>query len=270
MIKLEELKQGSIINGILPGQAVTVIDAKWFGTDTVELTYKDIHGSPYTELVFRDREESLQIVNEGKPWSFDGDGETLCLVSEAHRINLAYLFDPLLAVHTSLVEPLPHQITAVYSEMLNRQPLRNGKEEDFQLFLALLDGDRFEGRFRDGVHVSDTSDLMRPMVKEELLKFDGKPLFPERIARTERTRETKPQLKRFHGTVEIDPLRINRDAPAIANEIIQHLTRLKDAKVRIVLEIEADIPDGVPDDVVRTVTENCRTLKFNSQAFEQE
>jgi hypothetical protein len=86
----------------------------------------------------------------------------------------------------------------------------------------------------------------------------------------ERTRETKPQLKRFHGTVEIDPLRINRDAPAIANEIIQHLTRLKDAKVRIVLEIEADIPDGVPDDVVRTVTENCRTLKFNSQAFEQE
>nr|WP_236107170.1 hypothetical protein [Cylindrospermopsis raciborskii] len=124
MIKLEELKQGSIINGILPGQGVTVIDAKWFGTDTVELTYKDIHGSPYTELLFRDREESLQIVNEGKPWSFDGDGETLCLVSEAHRINLAYLFDPLLAVHTSLVEPLPHQITAVYSEMLNRQPLR--------------------------------------------------------------------------------------------------------------------------------------------------
>ncbi|MGJ0604612.1 Swt1 family HEPN domain-containing protein [Cylindrospermopsis raciborskii] len=87
---------------------------------------------------------------------------------------------------------------------------------------------------------------------------------------TERTRETKPQLKRFHGTVEIDPLRINRDAPAIANEIIQHLTSLNDAKVRIVLEIEADIPDGVPDDVVRTVTENCRTLKFNSQAFEQE
>ena len=60
----------------------------------------------------------------------------------------------------------------------------NGKEEDFQLFLALLDGDRFEGRFRDGVHAADVSDLMRRMVKERLLKFDGKPLFPERIAYT--------------------------------------------------------------------------------------
>src|SRR5262249_34841317 len=60
----------------------------------------------------------------------------------------------------------------------------NGKEEDFQLFLALLDGDRFEGRFRDGVHQVDVSDLMRRMVKETLLKFDGRPLFPERIAHT--------------------------------------------------------------------------------------
>src|SRR5207247_6135523 len=60
----------------------------------------------------------------------------------------------------------------------------NGKEEDFQLFMALLDGDRFEGRFRDGVHVADVSDLMRRMVKESLLKFDATPLFPERIAYT--------------------------------------------------------------------------------------
>src|SRR5262249_20591033 len=60
----------------------------------------------------------------------------------------------------------------------------NGKEEDFQLFMALLDADRFEGRFRDGVHVVDTSDLMRRMVKEQLLKFDGTPLFPERYACT--------------------------------------------------------------------------------------
>ena len=60
----------------------------------------------------------------------------------------------------------------------------NGKEADFQLFMALLDGDRFEGRFREGVHVTDTSDLMRRMVKEHLLAFDGTPLFPERIAYT--------------------------------------------------------------------------------------
>jgi len=60
----------------------------------------------------------------------------------------------------------------------------NGKEEDFQLFLRLLDADRFEGRFRGGVHEVDVSDLMRRMVKEKLLKFDGKPLFPERKAYT--------------------------------------------------------------------------------------
>jgi SNF2 family DNA or RNA helicase len=60
----------------------------------------------------------------------------------------------------------------------------NGKPEDFQLFLALLDGDRFEGRFRDGIHSTDTSDLMRRLVKEQLLKFDGTPLFPERRAYT--------------------------------------------------------------------------------------
>jgi SNF2 family DNA or RNA helicase len=60
----------------------------------------------------------------------------------------------------------------------------NGKEEDFQLFLSLLDSDRFYGKFRDGVHKVDTSNLMRRMVKEELVKFDGTPLFPERRAYT--------------------------------------------------------------------------------------
>src|SRR5207245_2978513 len=65
-----------------------------------------------------------EIAVAGRPWSFDGDGGLLRLVSEAHRIRLAYLFDPVLAVHTSLVDPLPHQITAVYGDMLPRQPLR--------------------------------------------------------------------------------------------------------------------------------------------------
>ena len=75
------------------------------------------------ELIYRDREPTLRSP-PGRPWSFDGDGALFRLVSEAHRIRLAHLFDPLLAVHTSLVEPLPHQITAVYGEMLPRQPLR--------------------------------------------------------------------------------------------------------------------------------------------------
>ena len=77
----------------------------------------------------------------------------------------------------------------------------NGKEEDFQLFMALLDGDRFEGRFRDGVHAADVSDLMRRMVKENLLKFDGTPLFPERIAYTvpyKLSRRRGPALQGSH------------------------------------------------------------------------
>jgi superfamily II DNA or RNA helicase len=331
MIKLEDLTRGAAVRGILPDQLVTVIDVKWIGNTAVELTYKDTIGRPGNELLYRDRESSLEIASSGQPWSFDGDGGLFRLVSEAQRIRLAYLFDPLLAVHTSMVEPLPHQITAVYGEMLPRQPLRylladdpgagktimtgllvkeamvrgdlqrcmivcpgnlaeqwqdelerrfhlpfdimtndklesartgnwfqenpliicrldklsrddtlhpkldqcdwdlvvcdeahkmsasffsgevkptkryrlgqllsgrtrnfllltatphNGKEEDFQLFLALLDGDRFEGKFRDGVHTQDTSDLMRRLVKERLLKFDGRPLFPERRAYT--------------------------------------------------------------------------------------
>ena len=60
----------------------------------------------------------------------------------------------------------------------------NGKNKDFQLFMALLDGDRFEGKFRDGVHVADSEDMMRRLTKEELLRFDGRPLFPERKAYT--------------------------------------------------------------------------------------
>ena len=76
------------------------------------------------QLLYRDSEPALALVAAGVPWAFDSDGALFRLVSEAHRIRLAYLFDPLLAVSTSLVEPLPHQITAVYEQMLPRQPLR--------------------------------------------------------------------------------------------------------------------------------------------------
>ncbi|MDR3566901.1 MAG: hypothetical protein P4L43_02630 [Syntrophobacteraceae bacterium] len=90
----------------------------------MELTYKTPTGKVANELLYRDAEQRLEIVEQGRPWSFDGDGALFRLVSEAHRIRLAHLFDPVLAVHTSLVDPLPHQITAVYEAMLPRQPLR--------------------------------------------------------------------------------------------------------------------------------------------------
>ncbi|MDB9312538.1 Swt1 family HEPN domain-containing protein [Spirulina sp. CS-785/01] len=84
------------------------------------------------------------------------------------------------------------------------------------------------------------------------------------------TEDIKPTLTRFHGNVNLDGMRINRDASTIANEVIQHLTALNGAKVKITLEIDAELPEGVPDDVVRTVIENCKTLKFQAQSFESE
>jgi superfamily II DNA or RNA helicase len=306
------------------------------------------------------------LVEQGRPWSFDGDGALFRLVSEAQRIRLAHLFDPVLAVHTSVVDPLPHQITAVYEAMLPRQPLRflladdpgagktimagllikeliargdlqrclivcpgslaeqwqdelyrrfhlpfeiltndkleaartgnwfmetnlviarldklsrnedvqaklqapdcrwdlvvcdeahkmsatvfggetkytkryrlgqllstltrhfllmtatphNGKEADFQLFMALLDGDRFEGRYRDGVHTADVSDLMRRMVKENLLKFDGTPLFPQRIAYTVPYKLSDPETHLYKIVTEYVREEFNR-ADALEND----------------------------------------------------
>lgn len=342
MARLEDLTQGTSIEGVVPDGPVTVIHVKWFGQQAIELTYKlDQTGAVANRLLYRSDEEKLRMVETGSVWAFDGDGETFRLAAEANRIRLAYLFDPRLAVHISQVDPLPHQIAAVYEEMLRRQPLRylladdpgagktimaglfikelilrgdlerclivcpanlaeqwqdelaekfklhfeivgsqqiegslalnpfvekpyvisridllkprrdhngewddsnldrlkqvewdlvvvdeahkmsasfsggevkftaryrlgqalcdpqqsrhvlfltatphHGKEEEFQLFLALLDRDRFEGRFRTGVHRVDVSDIMRRMLKEELVDFDGRPLFPERYAYT--------------------------------------------------------------------------------------
>lgn len=124
MARLEELTRGASVKGVLPDTLVKVVDVKWLGSAVVELVYKDPGGRLGNELLYRDREPNLEVVAAGRSWSFDGDGALFRLVSEANRIRLAHLFDPLLAVHTSLVDPLPHQITAVYGEMLARQPLK--------------------------------------------------------------------------------------------------------------------------------------------------
>lgn len=93
---------------------------------------------------------------------------------------------------------------------------------------------------------------------------DGKrPLGEEKVPPT-------PVLRRFYGNADLDAMRINRDVSMIANEVIQHLTALNGATVKVTLEIQAEIPDGVPDDVMRTVTENCQTMKFTHQSFEQD
>ena len=75
--------------------------------------------------------------------------------------------------------------------------------------------------------------------------------------------------RRFHGSVEPDPARVGRDASRDADEVIAHLAGLVGAKMKVTLEVEGEVPGGVPDHVVRTVAENARTLKFTSQGFEE-
>ncbi|PDV97769.1 hypothetical protein [Candidatus Chloroploca asiatica] len=111
MVRLEAVTPGTVLHGIVPMGAVTVVAVQWYGSTAVDLTYKDAEGRPGTRLLYREDEPTLALVNAGRAWSFDGDGRLFRLVAEAHRIRLAHLFDPVLAVHTSLVEPLPHQIT---------------------------------------------------------------------------------------------------------------------------------------------------------------
>src|SRR5438094_5007451 len=93
----------------------------------------------------------------------------------------------------------------------------NGKEADFQLFMALLDGDRFEGKFRDGVHTADASDLMRRLVKEQLLKFDGTPLFPERLAYTVNYRLSEAEADLYRQVTDYVREEFNR-ADALEHE----------------------------------------------------
>src|SRR5436853_5192047 len=124
MSKLEDLRPNAAVRGLLPDALVTVVSVQWFGSEALELTYKTPAGKVANELIYRHDEPRLDLVEQGRPWSFDGDGALFRLVSEAQRIRLAHLFDPVLAVHTSVVDPLPHQITAVYEAMLPRQPLR--------------------------------------------------------------------------------------------------------------------------------------------------
>lgn len=331
-MKLEEIRPQMVLVGVdASGRAATVLAVEPLGDDALTVYYRCANEPPAERMLFRADEESLQPVETGLPWTFSGDGAEFRLAAEALRIHFAHLFDPLMAVHTSAVDPLPHQITAVYEALLPRQPLRflladdpgagktimaglfikelivrgdlrrcliiapgglvdqwqdeldakfglafdiftrdmaeaarsgnpfaernlliaridqlardealrakleatewdlivvdeahkmaasyfgnklsktkryllgealggitrhlllmtatphNGKEEDFQAFMALLDPDRFHGKYREGEHIVEPGDLIRRMVKEELLKFDGTPLFPERRAHT--------------------------------------------------------------------------------------
>ena len=92
-MQLEDLQPNASIRGLLPDSLVTVVGVQWFGSDALELTYKTTMGNVANELLCRHDEPRLEIVEQGRPWSFDGDGARFRLVSEAHRIRLAHLDD---------------------------------------------------------------------------------------------------------------------------------------------------------------------------------
>lgn len=124
MLTLESLAAGQSLIGIEPSVVVTVVAVVQVAEGTVQLIYKRPDGQIRERLLQRTDEPDLALATVERPWSFAGDGEAFKLAVEAQRIDLAFLFDPMMAVHTSNVEPLPHQITAVYEAMLPRQPLR--------------------------------------------------------------------------------------------------------------------------------------------------
>ena len=124
MTALEDIRSGASLNGIIAGQSVEIITVEWIGNQAVNVVFRDGSGSVSERTLYRDDEHGLATGTVGRAWSLDADGSLLRLVTEAVRIRLAHCFDPYLAIHTSLVDPLPHQISAVYGEMLPRQPLR--------------------------------------------------------------------------------------------------------------------------------------------------
>lgn len=357
-MKLEDIVIGQRLCGVTGTQVVDVVAVQWFGDEALSITYRNSSGGLADRLLYRTDEASIELSAEAtRP--FDAPAAEYRLAAEAQRIRLAGLFDPMLAVTTSAVRPLPHQIKAVYGELLPRTPLRflladdpgagktimaglyikelvlrgdvqkclivapgglveqwqdelqtkfglrfdilttdllhatldvsvfdrhpmliarmdqlarnellleeidhhewdlvivdeahrmsakhfagklektkrfllgeklgdrarhlllmsatphAGIEEDFQQFLTLLDPERFAGRYRKDVHSIDTTGLMRRMLKEELLTFEGKPLFPERRADTVPYELTPPELELYEAVTAYVREEMNRAA----------------------------------------------------------
>ena len=84
MTRLEDLQPSAAVRGILPDSLVTVVSVAWFGSQALELTYKTPAGRVANELLYRHDEPRLEVVEQGRPWSFDGDGHLFRLVSEGH------------------------------------------------------------------------------------------------------------------------------------------------------------------------------------------
>ncbi len=123
-IRLDSLTPGTVISGLAATGPVEILAVEMHGSAAATVTWKDGDGRPDRKVIYAEMLAALRVVEAGRRWAFNADGDDFLLASEARRLRLAYLFDSMLAVNSSAVEPLPHQIRAVYEEMLPRQPLR--------------------------------------------------------------------------------------------------------------------------------------------------
>lgn len=348
MTKLEDIKVGSLIEGLTLAR-IKILNIKWRGENILEVVFEDEQENLGKQLLSREDENRLTVCKNQSSYHFDMSKEKIELILDAYRINLAYFFDPYLAIHNSQIDPLPHQISAVYQEMLPKVPLRyvladdpgagktimaglllkelivredlkkclivspkslihqwqnelfnkfdlkfsilskenfkdklkkvflgesifliasldglarnsdlqedlknidwdlviideahkcsatawgkeihrtkrfnlaqtlsnhtknfllltatphNGKDQDFQLFMSLIDPDRFSETYHNYPKEIDLSQVMRRLVKEDLVYFDGKPLFPERKAYTINYKLSPLEKNLYHGVTE--------------------------------------------------------------------
>ena len=123
MATFEDIQAGARLRGLDAAGVADIVQVTRFGPDALNLVFR-VGGRMGERLVYRGEEIGFEALEAGRTYAFDADGGLLRLASEAYRLRLAHLFDPYLAVSSSLIEALPHQITAVYGEMLPRQPLR--------------------------------------------------------------------------------------------------------------------------------------------------
>src|SRR2546428_12116967 len=123
-MRLEDLTPGNSLIGLESSGVATLVAVVPIAEGAAQVIYKTPDGTLKERLLGRADETTIALATQERPWAFDGDGGTFRLAVDAKRIDLAFLFDPMMAVHTSNVDPLPHQITAVYEAMLPRQPLR--------------------------------------------------------------------------------------------------------------------------------------------------
>ena len=123
-MKLEDIKPQDQIIGLIPNDVATIIHVEQVGDNAITLVYKSSTGKLDEQVVYRDKEAELSLATSKLAWSFDSPAEEFKLALEAKRMNLASLFDPMMAVNSSDIEPLPHQIAAVYESMLPKLPLR--------------------------------------------------------------------------------------------------------------------------------------------------